>query len=193
MKKRELKILLGIIVTVIVTICGYAFVNRPVNFCDSKVTLSDGVFKSNIGEAFTKQSNFIHESQESYLLLVATEEQAYTCILSKTDSGWVEQFNQTLTMKLFIPRDIIVNFDDFNFDGNNEVLLPINIGYGGVNVGYRVISLQKDGFKEVKDFDSISNPRTDKSNKTIRSSMRSGMNWDESTYTWDGSTVSKLD
>jgi hypothetical protein len=71
---------------------------------------------------------------------------------------------------------------DFNFDGLGDVAVLDGIGYGGVNLFYRLYTWDKAAgkFKEFKE--TISNPLLDAKAKTINTSQRSGPRWYSKDY-----------
>jgi hypothetical protein len=74
--------------------------------------------------------------------------------------------------------DILV--EDFNFDGYNDVGVPIGIGYNGVNIFYEVhkydpkqkklVPIKRNGFE-------VSNPAFDTKNQVLITNSRSGPAW----------------
>jgi hypothetical protein len=74
--------------------------------------------------------------------------------------------------------DVIV--DDFNFDGFNDLGVPVGIGYNGVNIFYEIhrydpkqkklVAIKQNGFE-------VSNPAFDTKNKILITNSRSGPAW----------------
>lgn len=74
--------------------------------------------------------------------------------------------------------DVLV--EDFNFDGFNDVGVPIGIGYNGVNIFYEVhkydpkqkklVPVKQNGFE-------VSNPAFDTKNRILITNSRSGPAW----------------
>lgn len=77
--------------------------------------------------------------------------------------------------------DSLIIQDDFNFDGMGDVGLLEGVGYGGVNMFYRLFFWDKTAgrFQEFKQ--EVSNPTLTTATKTLNSAQRSGPRW----YTTD--------
>jgi hypothetical protein len=80
-----------------------------------------------------------------------------------------------------VPESLLLQ-SDFNFDGLGDVAVLDGIGYGGVNLFYRLYTWNKavGKFKEFKE--TISNPMLDAKAKTINTSQRSGPRWYSKDY-----------
>lgn len=71
--------------------------------------------------------------------------------------------------------------DDFNFDGQGDVAMLDGVGYGGVNLFYRLYLWDKAAGKFQEYQDTISNPTLTRETKTLSTGQRSGPRW----YTTD--------
>lgn len=71
--------------------------------------------------------------------------------------------------------------DDFNFDGLGDVAVLDGVGYGGVNLFYRLYLWDKAAGKFQEFKETISNPTLTKETKTLSTGQRSGPRW----YTTD--------
>ncbi|MCX7634046.1 MAG: hypothetical protein N2Z22_12010 [Turneriella sp.] len=71
---------------------------------------------------------------------------------------------------------------DFNFDGHEDVAVLESIGYGGVNVFYR-LWLWDNKVQQYQEFEhSISNPQLNGKRKSLLSGQRSGPRWYQTIY-----------
>lgn len=71
---------------------------------------------------------------------------------------------------------------DFNFDGHEDVAVLEGIGYGGVNLFYRVW-LWNSAAQKYREFPtSISNPSLSAKNRTVVSAQRSGPRWYQTVF-----------
>lgn len=79
-------------------------------------------------------------------------------------------------------RSTEVRLADANFDGVRDLLVETGIGYGGVNVFFDLLLGTETGFETSLAQSDLSNPEIDPTLKQIRTSMRSGPNWQLSVY-----------
>lgn len=93
--------------------------------------------------------------------------------------GWKEQ-------KLFeleplegeeAERFPVAQVGDFNFDETQDIAIRDGIGYGGVNVFYRVFFGDANGGKLKEFSEPVSNPVLDAEKQTLTSAQRSGPAW----------------
>lgn len=71
--------------------------------------------------------------------------------------------------------------DDFNFDGQGDVAVLDGVGYGGVNLFYRLYQWDKAAKRFQAFQETISNPTLTRETKTLSTGQRSGPRW----YTTD--------
>lgn len=71
---------------------------------------------------------------------------------------------------------------DANFDGLRDLLVETGIGYGGVNVFFKLLLGTQTGFEPSLAQSDLSNPEIDPTLKQIRTSTRSGPNWHLGVY-----------
>jgi hypothetical protein len=71
---------------------------------------------------------------------------------------------------------------DFNFDGKLDVGILDGVGYGGVNMFYRLNLWDKASGKFQEYAEPISNPVLDKDKKVLTSAQRSGPKWYTTKY-----------
>ncbi|MEP0522072.1 MAG: hypothetical protein ABJO09_17445 [Hyphomicrobiales bacterium] len=79
-------------------------------------------------------------------------------------------------------RSIEVRLVDANFDGLRDLLVETGIGYGGVNVFFKLLLGTATGFETSWAQSDLSNPEIDPALKQIRTSMRSGPSWHLEVY-----------
>lgn len=88
--------------------------------------------------------------------------------------------------------DSLIIRGDFNFDGAGDVGLLEGVGYGGVNMFYRLYFWDKTAGKFQAFQQEVSNPTLTPATKTLNSAQRSGPRWyttdfrfkDGKPYTW---------
>lgn len=71
----------------------------------------------------------------------------------------------------------VAQVGDFNFDGTQDVAIQNGIGYGGVNMFYRVFLWDTASLKFKEYPEPVSNPVLDANKQTVTSSQRSGPLW----------------
>ena len=72
--------------------------------------------------------------------------------------------------------------DDFNFDGAGDVAVLDGVGYGGVNLFYRLYLWDKAAGKFQETDETISNPTLTAATKTLSTEQRSGPRWYSTDY-----------
>jgi hypothetical protein len=71
---------------------------------------------------------------------------------------------------------------DFNFDGYSDVAVLDGVGYGGVNLFYRLYLWNKTAGKFQEYAETISNPTLTPETKTLSTAQRSGPRWYSTDY-----------
>lgn len=79
-------------------------------------------------------------------------------------------------------RSTEVRLVDANFDGVRDLMVETGIGYGGVNVFFKLLLGTETGFDVTSAQSNLSNPEIDPVLRQIRTSMRSGPSWHLSVY-----------
>lgn len=90
--------------------------------------------------------------------------------------------------------DVIINNQDINFDGYNDLAVYSGIGYGGVNIFYTYYIFNHKFIRFEKDsiLADISNPNFNSAKQQITSSYKSGPEWYIDTFQFDGSNYKKI-
>lgn len=90
--------------------------------------------------------------------------------------------------------DVFLTNLDVNFDGQNDVGVFASTGYAGVNTYYDfyIYNSQDKRFEKSDSLTEISNPTVNPAAKQVRSSYRSGPQWYQDTFEFNGNTYTKV-
>ncbi len=92
----------------------------------------------------------------------------------------------------FEPATDEVVFGDFNFDGTIDIGVLEGVGYGGVNLFYRLYLYDKIAGKLVQFKTSVSNPTLLTKQKLLISAQRSGPRWYQTVYRSDAGNLIRV-
>lgn len=73
--------------------------------------------------------------------------------------------------------DNVILQDDFNFDGAGDIAILDGVGYGGVNLFYRLYTWDKQAGDFVEFKELLSNPTLTSTTQTLSTGQRSGPRW----------------
>lgn len=112
-------------------------------------------------------------------------------VVAKMNGGAAQDLGAFDRAEMEPATDEVV-FADFNFDGTTDVGILEGVGYGGVNLFYRLFLYDKIGHKLVQFKTTIGNPSLLVAKKLLISAQRSGPRWYQTVYRSDGGSLIRV-
>lgn len=112
-------------------------------------------------------------------------------VVAKTKGGASQDLGAFDRAEIEPATDEVV-FADFNFDGTTDVGILEGVGYGGVNLFYRLFLYDKIAGKLVQFKTTVGNPSLHVAKKLLISAQRSGPRWYQTVYRSDGGNLIRV-